>query len=196
MELSDAEKVLQEQQLRQAALNSARGAAQPSRPSPPGSAPPGFSSSPLNLTRPGFKNRGTSFFPPPGVPSVSGATRAPSVFGAGVGTGSPEDLVSVILEQQRLLEQAGVRPRAQPAPAFQVFAHQQPAFQAQPVATNNSLRLGAQMAQLRLGREHTLDRVDVLQANQLAMQVNQLDLLRKQQLAAAEKKVVLFMSMV
>ena len=103
--------------------------------------------------------------------------------------------MNVILEQHRLLEQAGVRPGAQPAPAFQVFTHQPPPVQAPPVATNSSLLLGAQMAQLQLHRE-PLDRIDVLQANQLAMQVSQLGMLRKHQLAAAEKKVVLFLSIV
>ena len=134
-------------------------------------------------------------------PLVSGAG-APPLFGAGgvlsalgLGTGSSQALVNVILEQQRLLEQAGVRPVAQPAPAFQVFSHQQQlAAQALPVDTNPSLRLGAQLAQLQLHREPQ-NRVDVLQANQLAMQVSQLGMLRQNQLAAAEKKVVLFMSL-
>ena len=50
--------------------------------------------------------------------------------------------------------------------------------------------LGAQLSQLQLENStRTLDRVDVLQANQLAMQVNQLEMLRKQQLATAELKV-------
>ena len=180
--------MLQEQLLRQTALNSARRAAQPSRPAPSGSAPPGFSSSPLNLTRPGSKSRGTSFFPPQGAPSVSGGATAPSALGSGLGTGSSEALVKIILDQQRQLEQLGVRPRTQPAPAFQVFGHQQPPPQAQQDATSSSLRLGAQMAQLQLGTEHS--EVSVLRANQLVMQVNQLDLHRQQQLAAAEKKVV------
>ena len=187
MELSEADKVLLEQRLRRSALDSVRRAAHPPRPAPPGSAPPAFYSSPLNLTRPG-PSRGTAFFPSQGAPSVSGGATAPSALGSGLGTGSSEALVKIILDQQRQLEQVGVRPRTQPAPAFQVFGHQQPPPQAQQVATSSSLRLGAQMAQLQLGTEHS--EVSVLRANQLVMQVNQLDLHRQQQLAAAEKKVV------
>ena len=102
-------------------------------------------------------------------------------------TGSQDDLVKIILNQQRQLEQAGVRPRAQPAPGFQVFAHQVLPTEAQQVATSASLRLGAQLAQLQLGTEQS--EVSVLRANQLVMQANLLDHNRQQQRAAAEKKV-------
>ena len=187
MELTEAEKVLLEQRLRRTALDSVRRAAHPSRPGPPSSAPPEFYSSPLNLTRPG-PSRGSSFFPSQGAPSFPGGATAPSALGSGVGTGSQDALVKIILNQQRQLEQVGVRPRAQPAPGFQVFGQHQLPPQAQQVATSASLRLGAQMAQLQLGREQS--EVSVLRANQLVMQANQLDLNRQQQLAAAEKKVV------
>ena len=102
-------------------------------------------------------------------------------------TGSQDDLVKIIFNQQRQLEQAGVRPRAQPAPDFQIFAQQQLPPEAQQVSTSASLRLGAQLAQLQLGTDQS--EVSVLRANQLIMQANLLDHNRQQQRAAAEKKV-------
>ena len=135
---------------------------------------------------------------PPSISSLAGAGGPTLLSGAGSGNlfsalGVPvsaQALVNVIVEQQKLLGQAGVG-TAQPAPAFQVFAQQpQPAHGALPVATNTSLRLGAQLSQLQFHREPQ-NRIDVIQANQLAMQVHQLGMLRQTQLAAAEKKVVL-----
>ena len=86
-----------------------------------------------------------------------------------------------------------------PPPTFQVMGQQaqfqqaqfqQGLFQPPPVKTNPSMLLGAQLAQLQLENStRTRDRVDVLQANQMAMQANQLGMLRKQQLAAAELRV-------
>ena len=101
MDLSDADKALLEQRLlRAAALNS--------RPQ---------QNSPLNLIRPG--PAGNSLSPAQGGPSLpSGGATAPSVTRSALGTGSQDELVKIILNQQRQLEQAGVRPRAQPAPGF------------------------------------------------------------------------------
>ena len=169
MDLSDADKVLLEQRLLKAALNS--------RPA---------QTSPLNLIRPG-PSRGNSFSPSQGGPTLPGGATAPTAPRSALGTGSQDDLVKIILNQQRQLEQAGVRPRAQPAPGFQIFAQQQLPPEAQQVSTSASLRLGAQLAQLQLGTEQS--EVSVLRANQLVMQANQLDLNRQQQRAAAEKKV-------
>ena len=98
-----------------------------------------------------------------------------------------DELVKIILSQQRQLDQAGIRPREQPAPGFQVFSHQVLPTPAQQVATSASLRLGAQLAQLQLGTEQS--EVSVLRANQLVMQANLLGNNQQQQMAAAEKKV-------
>ena len=142
--------------------------------------------SPLNLIRPG--PAGNSLSPAPGGPSLpAGGAPAPPVTRPALGTGSQDELVKIILNQQRQLEQAGVRPRAQPAPGFQVFSHQVLPTEAQQVATSASLRLGAQLAQLQIGTEQS--EVSVLRANQLVMQANLLDHNRQQQRAAAEKKV-------
>ena len=145
---------------------------------------------------------GNSLSTAPGGPSLS-ATGTPAGAPAGAPTGAlappappaplappvtqTDELVKIILSQQRQLEQAGVRPRAQPAPGFQVFSHQVLPTEAQQVATSASLRLGAQLAQLQLGQEQS--EVSVLRANQLVMQANLLDHNRQQQRAAAEKKV-------
>ena len=74
---------------------------------------------------------------------------------------------------------------------FQQAQLQQGAFQPPPVKASPSLLLGAQLAQMHLeaSTTRTRDRVDVLQANQMAMQANQLGLLRKQHLDAAELRV-------
>ena len=185
MELEDVEKQLQEEaRLREAALMSGGGSGLVQRPPAPFSAPPALP--PLHLRHP----------PPPplqakGRSSVSAAAAA-SLFSAGMGSGTPNtQLVEVILEQQRLLEQAGVRrAQVQPGPQFQVFEQQAHFQKPPPVNTSPSVLLGAQMAQLHLDSNRTLNRVDVLQANQMAMQANQLGMLRKQQLAAADLKVV------
>ena len=142
--------------------------------------------SPLKLIPPG--PAGNSLSPAPGGPSLpAGGAPAPSVTRPALGTGSQDELVKIILNQQRQLEQAGVRPRAQPAPGFQIFAQQQLPSEAQQVSTSASLRLGAQLAQLQLGTEQS--EVSVLRANQLVMQANLLDHNGQQQRAAAEKKV-------
>ena len=79
MDLEDAEKVVEEDKLaklRQAALNSGKGAGQPPRPPSTSSAPPGFSSAPHHLRQPSFpglRGRAPSLF--------SGASGAPPLFG-------------------------------------------------------------------------------------------------------------------
>ena len=72
------------------------------------------------------------------------------------------------------------RAQVLPAPQFQVSA-QQGTGQARPtpVQSSSSLMLGAQMSQLHLDSNRTMDRVDFLTANQMAMQANQLAMLRK-----------------
>ena len=137
MDLSDADKVMLEQRLWRSALNS--------RPA---------QTSPLNLIRPG-PSRGNSFSPSQGGPSLPGGATAPTARGSAWETGSQDDLVKIILNQQRQREQAGVRPRAQPAPGFQVFGQQQLPLEPQQVTNSASLRLGAQMAQLQIGREQS-----------------------------------------
>ena len=61
-----------------------------------------------------------------------------------------------------------------------------------PVDTNAGIMLGAQMGQLSLNTGKTLTRVDVLHDSQQQMHEHQLQLLRKQQIEAAENKVELF----
>ena len=163
MDLEDASKVLEErkQQSEEARLRDEA-----------------LNSGSVGLTRPRPPSRAGSragashsSLPPPahqasGVSTVSAAAAAASSLSAsGLGSGTPNSkLLELVWEQQRLLDQAGAR-RAQ-------------------------VLLGAQMSQLHLDSTRNLDRVDVLQANQMAMQANQLGMLRKQQLAAAELKVV------
>ena len=130
------------------------------------------------------------------APTVSTAPTAStaSTVSQPAGMGLQGDLIRVILDQQRQLEQVGVRPRAQPAPGFQVFAPQVPLTEAQQVASSSSLRLGAQLAQLNISQEQS--EVQVLRANQLVMQANLLEQNRQQQRAAAEKKVGIFVAKV
>ena len=96
-------------------------------------------------------------------------------------------LLKIIVSQQRQLEQAGIRPKDQPAPGYQVFSNRVVPTTSQQVDTGSSLRLGAQLAQLQLGGEQS--EMAVLRANQLVMQANLLGNNRQQQMAAAEKKV-------
>ena len=145
---------------------------------------------------------GNSFSKAPGGPSLStSATLAGS--SAGAPTGAPTglappapapasvdqtgQLLKIIACQQRQLEQAGIRPKDQPAPGYQVFSNQVVPTTSQQVDTGSSLRLGAQLAQLQLGGEQS--EMAVLRANQLVMQANLLGNNRQQQMAAAEKKV-------
>ena len=127
--------------------------------------------------------------------SLSAAAAAASALAAasgGSGQAINPCLLELVCEQQQLMGQVETR-RAQvlPAPQFQVFAQQGPGpSKPTPVNTSPSLMLGAQMKnQLHLDSTQTLDRVDVLTANQMAMQANQLGMLRKQQMVAAEAKV-------
>ena len=91
------------------------------------------------------------------------------------------------MDQQRQLQQVGVRPVTQPAPGFQVFSPQVPQVEGHQVASSSSLRLGAQLAQLHITPGQS--EVQVLKANQLVMQANLLQHNREQQRAAAERKV-------
>ena len=123
-------------------------------------------------------------FPPPAhqassVSLAAAAAAAPALTAAGWRFNP--SLLELVREQQLLMGQVEAK-RAQvlPAPQFQVSA-QQGTGQARPtpVQSSSSLMLGAQMSQLHLDSNRTLDRVDVLTANQMAMQANQLAMLRK-----------------
>ena len=100
--------------------------------------------------------------------------------------------LQLIVEQQNLLAEADGRGApVPPAPQFQVFNQSTAgAYKPQPVTSSMGILLGAQMGQLSLNAGHTLDRVDVLQANQMVMQQHQMELLRKRQQEAAEAKEV------
>ena len=111
---------------------------------------------------------------------------------SGDGQGINPKLLELLIEQQRII--SGVeakRAEVPPPPGFQILAHPQPGpSRPQPVRASSSLLLGAQMGQLSLGPERSLDRVDVLTANQVAIHHHNMEQLRKQQQRDAEAKVV------
>ena len=107
---------------------------------------------------------------------------------SGLPGGLQAGLMKVIVDQQRQLQQVGVRTVAQPGHSFQVFQQQQvPQVEGLQMPSNPSLRLGAQLAQLSITPGQS--EIQVLRANQLVMQGNLLQHNREQQRAAAEKRV-------
>ena len=101
--------------------------------------------------------------------------------------GLQASLLKVIVDQAKKLRQVGVRPPTQTDPGFQVFVPQVPLVGGQQVAASSSIRLGAQLAQLQITPGQS--EVQVLRANQRAMQATLLENNRQQQRAAAEKRV-------
>ena len=95
------------------------------------------------------------------------------------------------MEQQKLLAEAEARRAPAPsAPQFQVFSQAVAGpSKPQPLNSSPSILLRSQMGQLSLDPSKPLDRIDVLHANQVAMQQHQMGLLRKQQQEAAEANV-------
>ena len=120
--------------------------------------------------------------------AASGSTTPRMSVGAsGLPGGFQAALMKVIVEQQRQLQQVGVRPAAQPGHNFQVFQQQAPQVEGLQVPSNPTLRLGAQLSQLAITPGQS--EIQVLRANQLVMQGNLLHHNREQQRAAAEKRV-------
>ena len=127
---------------------------------PPASVPLGVApSTPLVTTPPASLPLVTA--PPASVPPAStlgvtmaasgSATPRMSVGVSGLPGGLQAGLMKVIVEQQRQLQQVGVRPAAQPGHSFQVFQQQQvPQVEGLQMPSNPSLRLGAQLAQLSI----------------------------------------------
>ena len=109
----------------------------------------------------------------------------------GAGEGINPRLLQLIVEHQNLLAEAeGRGAPVPPAPQFQVSNQSVVgAYKPQPVSSSIGILLGAQMGHLSLDTGKTADRVDVLHANQTAMQQHQMGLLRKRQQEAAESKV-------
>ena len=138
-----------------------------------------------------------------GIPAASKSASLSASLPAGGAVGGSASVVGVnpmllqlLMEQQTLLKAAEER-RAAPAPSpkFQLLNRgEKAAYKPLPVTTNTGILLGAQLGKLSLGSNpgRTLSRVDVLHANQQQMHEHQLQLLRKQQIEAAEIKVELF----
>ena len=100
------------------------------------------------------------------------------------------------MEQQSLLQAAEERiATPAPSPKFQLLnGAEKVGYKPLPVNTNTGIFLGAQLGQLTLNPGKTLTRVDMLHANQQQMHQHQMELLRKQQLEAAEAKVESFLT--